>query len=154
MKKNNLSNKLTQESSVHGLRHALCVHKHNTANKQKGATFVSWMVGVAIFIFLAITGIKLAPVYLEYYTIRSMVDEFAAKPETRKANKRMLRQAIDKRLNINSLDNYLSAENFTIEKIKGSKRRQIKLEYDVRKPWFANLDFIATFKYTKEIGID
>ena len=122
--------------------------------KQQGATFVSWLVGVAIFLFLGITGIKLAPVYMEYYTIKGMVDEFAENPETRKANKRMLRDAIDRRLNINSLDRHLSAKNFTIEKIKGSKRRQITVQYDVRKPWFANLDFIATFNYTKEIGID
>ncbi len=130
------------------------MNRYPLPKQQRGATFVSWLVAAAIFIFLAITGIKLAPVYIEYYTIKGMVDEFARKPETKRANKRMLRSAIDKRLNINSLDKHLSAKNFQIENIGGSKRRQIRVQYEVRKPWFANLDFIATFDYNKEIGID
>ena len=127
----------------------------NNRRKQSGATFISWMIGASIMIFIGITAIKLIPVYLEYQTIKSMVDELAAHPDTRSANKRLIRKALGKRLNINSLDRHLSAKNFDIKRIKGSdKRKEITVNYDVRKPWFANLDFIATFSYAKEIGID
>lgn len=123
--------------------------------KQKGATFITWMIGASIAIFLAITGIKLVPVYLEYNTIKGMVNELAADPATKKVNKRMLRTALDKRLNINALDDHLSAKNFELRNIKGKKNaREITVNYEVRKPWFANLDFIATFDYSKEIGIE
>lgn len=123
--------------------------------QQKGATFISWMLGSAIFIFLAITGVKLAPVYIEYQTIKGMVDELAADPDTKRASKRMFSSSLDKRLNINSLDRQLSSKNFELRKIKGSKNaREIAVNYEVRKPWFANLDFIASFNYVKEIGVE
>ncbi len=123
--------------------------------KQKGATFISWLIGAAIAVFLGITGLKMVPVYLEYNTVKSMVDELASHPDARSANKRMVRSALAKRLNINSLDKHLSAKNFDIKRIKGSnKRKEITVNYEVRKPWFANMDFIATFNYAKEIGID
>ncbi len=123
--------------------------------KQKGATFVSWMIGIAISLFLFVTGIKIMPVYLEYHTIKGMVDELATHPDAKSANKRTIRSALEKRLNINSLDKHLSAKNFDIVRIKGSnKRKEITVKYEVRKPWVANLDFIATFDYAKEIGID
>ncbi len=123
--------------------------------KQKGATFVSWILGIAVFLFLGITGIKLMPVYLEYHTIKGMVDELAAHPDAKSANKRVIRSAINKRLNINALDKHLSAKNFDIVRIKGSNtRKKITVKYDVRKPWFANLDFIAKFDYAKEIGVE
>ena len=123
--------------------------------KQEGATFITWMIGISILGFLVVTGIKLAPVYLQYNNIKGIVDELASNPSTKEANKRILRVAIDKRLNINMLDDQLSSKNFEFLKIKGSKdRRKIRVKYDVQKPWFANLDFIAKFDYSKEIGVE
>ena len=124
-------------------------------NKQQGATFVSWLIGAAIFIFLGVTGLKMAPLYIEYQTIKTMVDELAKNPATKTANKRIIRSAIEKRLDINSLDNHLSAKDFDIKRIKGKKgSREVTVGYEVRKPWFGNMEFIATFNYSKEIGID
>jgi len=123
--------------------------------KQQGATFVSWVMGAAVLIFLGITGIKMVPVYLQYQTIKTMVNELAKNPETKRANKRVIRAALAKRLDINALDKYISPKDFDIKRIKGSKnRKEITIQYEVRKPWFANMDFIATFNYSKEIGAD
>jgi hypothetical protein len=122
-------------------------------NKQTGATFISWLMGISILVFVGMTALKLVPVYIQYQTVKGLVDEFATNPGTLKANKRELRSALDKRLNVNMLDDQLSSKNFDIIKIKGANnRRKIHVKYDVQKPWFSNLDFIAKFEYSKEIG--
>lgn len=122
-------------------------------NKQTGATFISWLMGISILVFVGMTGLKLVPVYIEYQTVQGLVDELAVHPDTKNTNKRMFRRALDNRLNVNMLDDHLSAKNFDIVKVKGDKkRREIRVKYDVQKPWFANLDFIAKFEYSKEIG--
>lgn len=121
--------------------------------KQRGATFITWLFGAAVAIFLAILTMKLVPIYVEHESVKSMVDDIAADSNMKNANKRVIRTKIDKVLNINSMDDQLRAKDFVIERVKGSKdRRELKVEYEVRKPWMANLDFVVKFKYGKELG--
>lgn len=121
--------------------------------RQRGATFITWLMGAAVAIFLAILAMKLVPVYIEHETVKSMIDSIAADSNMTTANKRVIRTKIDKVLNINSMDDQLDAKDFTIEKVKGTNnRRELKVAYEVRKPWMANLDFVVKFEYGKELG--
>ncbi|CAA6818157.1 MAG: Unknown protein [uncultured Thiotrichaceae bacterium] len=121
--------------------------------KQGGATFITWLFGVAVAIFLAILTMKLVPVYIEHESVKSMIDDIATDSNMKDANKRVIRTKIDKVLNINSMDDQLRGKDFLIERVKGTKnRRELKVEYEVRKPWMANLDFVVKFEYAKELG--
>lgn len=121
--------------------------------KQRGATFITWLAGAAIAIFFALLGMKLVPIYIEHQSVKSMIDGIATDSNMTNANTRVIRNKIDRVLNINSMDDQLSSKDFIIEKIKGSRdKRELKVSYEVRKPWIANLDFVAKFEYAKELG--
>ncbi len=119
---------------------------------QKGATFITWVAGVGLVIFIFVTGIKLAPLYLEFYAVRNLVDKIATDPEMTRANTMQLRRKVNDFLNINGLYT-LSDSAFSITQVEGKKDvRALAVNYEVRKHWVANIDFLATFTYSAEIG--
>lgn len=122
-------------------------------HQQRGMGFTSWLMMIAVGIFLGLLGLKVIPVYIEYYEVRSLVDDIAADSSMQHSNKRMVNAKLSKYLDVNALDDHIKPKDFRLERIKGSdKRRKLAINYEVREPWFANLDFVAKFNYEKEIG--
>lgn len=121
-------------------------------HKQKGASFLSWVVGIGIAILFFITLVKLAPLYMEHYAVRTMVDDIAAMPEMQKVNTRQVRHKVNDFLNINGMYT-LTSDAFAIKPVEGKNGvRALEVYYEVRKPWLGNIDFLTTFKYSKELG--
>lgn len=119
---------------------------------QRGATFITWMSGLGMVILVFVTMVKLGPLYLEHYAVRSMVDEIARDPEMARATTQQLRHKVADFLNINSLYT-LSPDAFTIQPVEGkSNVRALEVTYEVRKHWIANIDFLTTFHYVAELG--
>lgn len=120
--------------------------------RQRGAGFLTWVSGVGIAILFFITLVKLAPLYLEFYAVQSMVDDIAAEPGMNAATTRQVRRKVDDYLNINGIYG-LSKDNFEVQQIKGKNDvRELRVYYEVRKHWLANIDFMTTFEYSKELG--
>jgi hypothetical protein len=121
-------------------------------HKQKGATFVTWLSGLGLVIFAFVTFVNLAPVYIEHYAIRSMVDDIARDPEMAQASPQQVRRKVNDFLNINGV-NSLSGEDFSVEQVEGKTNvRELAVTYEVRKHWIANIDFLTTFHYSAELG--
>ncbi len=120
--------------------------------KQRGASFASWMMFAATVAFVLVTVAKIAPVYMEYATVKSMVDKITAEttlsPQT---GTRQLRRKLDDYMNINGLytvqPEYFSIVNMPDE--KNAKGLQVK--YEVRKHWLANIDFVMNFEHTAKL---
>lgn len=117
-------------------------------SKQRGASFVGWMVIAAVSVFALVTVAKIAPVYMEFSTVKSMVDDIAADEELSTAkNKRQLRAQIDKYMNINGLYT-VQPDYFSLVKLPDQKNaRALQVEYEVRKHWLANIDFTMNFHH-------
>ncbi|UJS23934.1 DUF4845 domain-containing protein [Thiothrix winogradskyi] len=119
--------------------------------KQKGATFLTWVAGAGLVIFAFITGVKIAPLYMEFYTVRSLVDRVAQESSS-KSSLQQIRRKVDDYMNVNSL-NSLSSSDFKVEPVEGKNNtKALEIYYEVRKPWVANIDFLLTFEYSKELG--
>ena len=78
-------------------------------NKQKGATFITWIsiITVVLLIFSAL--IKIGPSYLEYNSVCSMMDSIAAEPGIKDKSKRYIYGQVRKYMNINGM--------YTLEKL-------------------------------------
>ena len=46
-------------------------------HKQKGMTMIGWMLSLAIVGFLALFGLRLAPLYIDYFSLRDMIDDIS-----------------------------------------------------------------------------
>jgi len=120
--------------------------------KQSGMTFISWLVVAAIFIFIAITVVKLVPLYIKYDTVKTIVDSVAADPKSKKLGKRAIMAKVGKNIDISSIYD-LKIDKFTLEKVRDQKKaRELAVSYEDRIPWFANLDIVAVFEYSAIIG--
>lgn len=121
-------------------------------HKQKGATFFSWMASAGIVIFMLVTAVKLIPLYLEFYAVRSLADKIAMDATMLQASKLQVKNKVDDYLNVNGLYT-LSADAFSLEQIPGkANARSLVVHYEARKHWLANIDFLTTFDYSVELG--
>lgn len=116
--------------------------------RQRGASFVSWMVIAASVVFVLVTVAKIAPVYMEFATVKSMVDQIAGEttlsPQT---GNRQLRRKLDDYMNVNGLYT-IKPEYFSIVGLPEEKNaKALQVKYEVRKHWLANIDFTMNFEH-------
>ena len=116
--------------------------------KQIGATFITWLMLAGILGFLAVAGLKLIPVYMEYGTIVSVMEDVAKEQSPGKKSPTTIWKSIDKRLHINNV-RYIKKENFKYE--RGNLADTMTIKYEVRTPLFGNLDAVAKFEKSMDV---
>ncbi|HIO92369.1 MAG TPA: DUF4845 domain-containing protein [Leucothrix mucor] len=124
--------------------------------KQKGLTLISWMIVAALGILMMSAVIKVGPSYIEFNSVRSMMDSIAAEPGIKTKSSKYVYGQINKYLNINGL--------YTLEKMakkkpfklslmkKGNNRKRLRVNYEVRTPWIGNISYLLDFKYAVILG--
>jgi hypothetical protein len=118
-------------------------------HSQKGLTTIGWILVIAIFGSIVLTGLKILPMYLDYYNVKSVVDSVANDPEIDPKSKKDLWNAISKRLVINSI-RFMKREDVSFKRKNGITT--IIIDYEVEKPYIAQLYLVAKFNYSVEIN--
>lgn len=119
---------------------------------QKGATFLSWVTTASMVVFVLITLVKLVPLYMEFHSVHSMLHDIAADAGAPRWSKQQLFSKVDDYLNINGLYT-LTTDAFSVEPVQGKRGvSNLKVHYEARKHWLANIDFVVTFDDSVEIG--
>ncbi|MCG7964321.1 MAG: DUF4845 domain-containing protein [Candidatus Thiodiazotropha taylori] len=116
--------------------------------KQYGLTFISWLVILIIAGFLVMIGIKITPVYIDHYAVKSALESVKSEPFAVRKSKVELRNLITKRLNINSI-RHVTKEHIKIKSAPGS--RIINISYEVRRHIAYNAALVMTFDETVEL---
>ena len=80
------------------------------ASKQKGASITSWIVIIAIALFFALLGIKLIPSYLEFYSIKGVMESIQSEPKWKTAPPKQIRHIFNKRIDINGVYDLYESE--------------------------------------------
>ncbi|PWQ97726.1 DUF4845 domain-containing protein [Leucothrix pacifica] len=136
----------------------------NSQHKQMGATLISWMIGIAVGILIISAGLKIGPNYLEYHSVKSFMDGIASEPGIEKRNKREILTRVERYLNVNSLESLSRAyydgksgkpgtkQPFEIVKLKKSNKRELAVQYQVKKSWLGNVSFLMDYQYSVELG--
>jgi hypothetical protein len=118
-------------------------------HSQKGLTTIGWILVIAIFGSIVLTGLKILPMYLDYYNVKSVVDSVANDPEIDPKSKKDLWSAISTRLVINSV-RFMKRDNLSFKREDGITT--ITIDYEVEKPYIAQLYLVAKFNYSVEIN--
>jgi hypothetical protein len=116
--------------------------------EQYGMSFISWLLVIGIAGALAVVGLKLIPVYMEYGTVVSVLESVAEEQATNRHPSNAVWKSIEKRLEINNIS-YIKKDNFQSEKTNGGEKFTIK--YEVRTHMFSNLDTVASFQKSVEV---
>ncbi len=128
------------------------------AKQQAGLSTIMLILVVGFFGYIIYMGLKVVPVYMDYYSIRSAVDGLADEMKTRQISKNQYMDLLRRRLEINYINvNGLKPSRDGCEKsnrdvfhYKNSKKgTEVGVSYEERVSLFANIDFLLTFDHMR-----
>lgn len=110
------------------------MNKHKKLKKQKGASIIGLIVGLAIIGMLAFVGLQYIPQYLESGTVGSMLDAVArSHKSSRFRSVNDVQKAIDKQLTVNQMNDlkkhFVITPNGSSYTITVSYERELDLGY-------------------------
>ena len=119
-------------------------------SRQRGATFLGMVTIIAILGFALYAGIRLTPLYLEYMAIARALEQ-TAKEESGATSPQTLRNALDRRWTIETID---SIQPKDIEIKKAGSGFTMRAWYRAEAPFISNVSLVADFDKTVRVGGD
>jgi len=119
-------------------------------NRQNGMTLISFLAVFVVAGFLVLLALKLVPVYLDHMKVKSSLE--GLKTEAGLADKpaQEIRKMLQKRWDINSIQDLSAEESVFIEKKSGGMK--IQVAYEVEKPVMGNMSALIKFEDSITVG--
>jgi hypothetical protein len=117
-------------------------------SRQRGATFLGMVTIIAILGFALYAGIRLTPLYLEYMAVARALEQ-TAKAESGATSPQTLRNALDRRWTIETID---SIQPKDIEIKKAGSGFTMRAWYRAEAPFISNVSLVADFDKTVQVG--
>jgi hypothetical protein len=118
-------------------------------SKQRGITLMGFVMVLIVLAIFAVIAMNLFPVYNEAFSVENAMKSVARQPGAEDMSLPQLQASLQKNFDINYVDN-VDAKQVTLIRDKGSN--QMNLNYEVRKHLVYNLDFVAMFDVTVDLG--
>ena len=115
---------------------------------QNGLTLTSFLIVLAVVGFFIYIGMKLFPVYNEYWSVVTDMKGLAAEPGVKQLSPEEVRARMLRRFDISYVDS-VKPQDIKLERKDGY---QLTIAYEVRRNLMYNLDFVAVFDKTVELG--
>ncbi|MEM7303963.1 MAG: DUF4845 domain-containing protein [Pseudomonadota bacterium] len=127
-----------------------------SCNSQRGRSVILMIIIFGLFGYAIFVGIKLAPEYMQFYTLKSSVDEMAKEMESRPISKSQFESLMKRRMDVNyvSIKDLVLSNNgcpcskdsiFVYNKEK--KTTDVGISYQKRVPLIANVDAVLVFEH-------
>ncbi len=116
--------------------------------KQSGITLVGFIVILGVVGLFIYVGMKLIPMYTEYYGVKQAMKGLSMEPGINNSTPDHIRSLFTRRLYVNYSEN-VEPEHVKIERIEGGWRMNVA--YEVRKPLIYNLDVVGRFAATQDL---
>lgn len=114
--------------------------------KQQGMTLIGWVIVLAIIAFFATIVMRLLPVYQEYYSVLQIMDGMEIELKNNKLTKKQVMTLLEKRFDTGYVFS-VKKDNIEISRGKNNVHvSKVVIDYEVRKPFMAQVDLIAHFK--------
>lgn len=121
-----------------------------TLKKQRGLSFLAWLIILSMAGVMAITGLKLTPIYIQYYTIAKILEQMETEPGLKGVTQQEILASFRKRLDISQID--LDKKDYKVTRIEGGRGYLIEVVYEERRSLFGNLSIVASFERSAEVG--
>lgn len=118
-------------------------------HRQRGMTPIGWIFVFLLIAFFTLIALKLVPIYLDSFTIGSVISDLKKEPGIADKNPRQVVAIIEKRLDINMVKG-ITADDIFVEKVGDTL--SISAEYEVRENLFANVDVVVSFNKSVEVS--
>ena len=112
--------------------------------RQQGISILSLIFLLAILGTLTIAGFRIAPLYMNYFTVLQVVNDMYNDGSVLNKSKREIRTNLNKRFRTNNLWDFKAEEVVKIKK-DPQQGTLLHISYEDRSPLIYNLEVIATF---------
>lgn len=117
---------------------------------QRGMTLLSFIVVLAVVGFFAYVGMKLFPMYSEYYAVKQALRGLQAEPGIANQDPGKIKDLFFRRLYISYSDN-VKPENVKLQRSESGTGWDMDVNYEVRKPLVGNLDVVGKFHAAEKL---
>jgi hypothetical protein len=112
-------------------------------------TPIGWIFVFLLIAFFTLVALKLVPIYLDSFTISSVITDLKKEPGIAAKTPREVVSIIEKRLDINMVEG-ITTDDIFVEKVGDTMT--ISAEYEVRKNVLGNVDVIVSFNESVEVS--
>ncbi|MDY6942386.1 MAG: DUF4845 domain-containing protein [Pseudomonadota bacterium] len=117
--------------------------------RQKGIGIPGIMALIVVVTFSGYTAFLLLPIYLDYLKVSSSIQSLTELPETEDLSPRNVRDLILRRFQINQVSH---VGNSDLVIFRENDSTVVQADYEVRTPWFWNIDLVLKFSEEVEVG--
>lgn len=137
---------------MNGMRIGRCteggIMKHKNY-KMAGMSGLGFLLLLVVIGFFALLVIRLFPVYLEHYNVSSSLKSLQSEAQLEAMSNAEIRTSLLRRFEVNDVT-HVGKEDIKIEIEDGARR--VSIAYEVRKPFFGNIDLVVSFSDTAELN--
>ena len=112
-------------------------------HRQQGLTAISIIVIIAMIGFFAMIAIRLFPIYMEHFSVKSHLKGLSEEVDIKSKTNGEILDKLNKRFDIDDVK-HVKNDNIFIERQKDGSMT-IAIEYEVRTPAIANVDMVVSF---------
>ncbi|MDQ5910941.1 MAG: hypothetical protein QG599_3038 [Pseudomonadota bacterium] len=105
--------------------------------EQRGMTVIGMLLMIVVIGFMLLIAMKVIPMYIEYYTVKSTVESIRKEPQLAQMSAPDIQKALQKRFDIGYVK--LKASDLKIRNDAESRGRVIELVYDNEQELFYKL---------------
>lgn len=106
------------------------------ADRQRGMTVIGMLLLIIVIAFIALIGMKVVPMYIQYYSIKSTVESIRKEPQLAQMSAQDIHNGIQKRFDIGYVEN-VKASDLKVRNERGG--RVIDLVYQDERELFYKL---------------
>lgn len=128
-----------------------------TGRRQKGITFIGFLIVGALVAAVAIIAIKLFPLYSEKFKVISAMKTVAAQPDIAQKGKTEIETALSKNFQISYIDRFDTTDlrkSLRLERDSKGGGRLMTIAYEARTPLLFDLDVVMKFDQSMPIAGD
>jgi Tfp pilus assembly major pilin PilA len=111
--------------------------------KNSGLTLIGFLIVIAVGLFFAYSAMRVIPMYLEYHALNNALEVLQRDPQSAKMSPSQIKTKIKMSLWASYADNNIKKEHMRIS--KKSEGINVRVKYEVRKPFLGNIDIIGKF---------
>jgi len=119
------------------------VNYHKMSRRQKGIGLVSLLMWSVVLVLIVITGLRIAPAYIEYSAIKKNLSAIAKDTGLQNMNLNQIRLAFSRRAQIDDIKS-ISGQDIKINRETG--RAILSASYTVKIPLFSNVSLSIDFE--------
>lgn len=119
--------------------------------RQSGISLIGFIIILVVLGFFAFLFMRLYPAYYEYYNVIGAMEALKREPAVARWTPDEIWKSLDKRMYINYVDEkFVNKRSFLIKRAGNGYTLSVK--YERREPMIYNLDYVARFERTVQLG--